>query len=93
MGQLKSKYPTSEAAYLAAARARAAAQVPSLERQATDEDWHKARQEKQRLLGDIQDDDWEASLQDSGSRSDSQVLFLLDDDNQVDEDGEPKLLL
>lgn len=88
MNQLRSKYPTSEADYLAAARARSEAKLPSVERQATEEDWQRVAREKKQLYGE--QDDWEESAKEAGN-IDSQILLpMMDDDG---EGGEPKLLL
>lgn len=48
MAKLRSKYPTSEADYLAAARARNVAKQASSERTATDADWRQIAAEKNR---------------------------------------------
>ena len=92
MAQLRSKYPTAEADYLAAARARAAARTPSSETRATDKDWQRIAQEKRQQVGDI--DDWENSKAEAGN-IDSQIL-LPDLPSEEGEEGagdEPKLLL
>ncbi len=97
MYQLKKKYPTSEADYLAAARARAAQKVPSVSSQAKDEDWKLASQLRKEQLGELADDGWEASL--GNGVSDSQILLMIDsttsseDDDDDDNPKEPKLLL
>jgi hypothetical protein len=87
MAQLRSKYPTTESAYLAAARARNAAKTASREETATDRDWQMMQQQKQQAVGDI--DDWEESAKEAGN-IDSQILLP-----SLPEDGddEPKLLL
>ena len=46
MASLKSKYPTSEADFLAAAKARSAARTASKETAATDNDWKSISDEK-----------------------------------------------
>jgi hypothetical protein len=93
MRQLKSKYPTSEADYLAAARARAKAKPESREIAATQEDFERVAEEKKKQ-GLLDMDDWEASATEAGN-ADSQILFLLPDDESDDNEGgaEPKLLL
>lgn len=92
MARLRSKYPTSESDYLAAARARSAAKAASTERQASDEDWQKARTEA-KARGVVTDDGWEASQLEAGN-SESQILIPLDETTQEGEDPpEPKLLL
>jgi hypothetical protein len=89
--QFKSKYPTSESDYLAAARERAKARTPSKERMATDDDWMAVAEEKKQQFGEI--DDWEDSKREAGNM-DSQILMpLLPDEDGDGEDDEPKLLL
>jgi hypothetical protein len=88
MAGLKSKYPTSEADYLAAARARAAAQVASKNDGATDEDWLKVKQEAAQQGG--VNDDWEVSAREAGN-SDSQILIPMAPEDA--DDDEPKLML
>ena len=62
MAHLRSKYPSSEADYLAAARARNAAKVQSVNSQASDADWQQAKAEAQQKGGlRSDDDDWEKS--------------------------------
>jgi hypothetical protein len=89
MKSLRSKYPTSEADYLAAARARNAAKTASSERTATDEDWREIAAEKVRAVGEI--DDWDSSVAEAGN-TDSQILIPLNSDGE-DGSDEPKLLL
>lgn len=91
MAQLSSKYPTSEADYVAAARARAAARTASKERTAKDEDWQAVRKQAQESGQAI--DDWENSATEAGN-IDSQILLpdLPGDENEGGDD-EPKLLL
>lgn len=91
MYQLKSKYPTSEADYLAAARERAAQKVESINSQAKDEDWQLVAKVRKETVGEV--DDWEASL--GNGVADSQILLMADPGNSDDEDNkpEPKLLL
>lgn len=92
MAKLKSKYPTAEADYLAAARARNAAKVESHERKATDEDWHAMAEQKKREVGEV--DDWENAKKEAGN-ADSQIIIPMEfDSNEDGEDGDdPKLLL
>ncbi|GKY94837.1 hypothetical protein MPSEU_000448900 [Mayamaea pseudoterrestris] len=85
MAGLRSKYPTSEADYLAAARARAAAKAASKNDEATDEDWVTVKQKVQPK----EDDDWEISAKEAGN-IDSQILIPLMNE---DGDDEPKLML
>lgn len=92
MQQLRSKYPTSEADYLAAARARAKAKPESREIAATQEDFEKVAQEKKQQ-GFLDVDDWEASATEAGN-TDSQILFpQLPDDEDGEGGAEPTLLL
>lgn len=88
MDQLRSKYPTSEADYLAAARARNEARLASAERSATEDDWKRVAQEKKQLYGE--QDDWEAAAKEAGN-IDSQILLPMMDEEG--EGGEPTLLL
>ena len=86
MKSLKSKFPTSEADYLAAARKRAEEARPSVNSNASDEDWQKISAQKS-----LEEDDWETSLKEAGS-DESQILIpLAPTDN--DEGEKPKLLL
>jgi hypothetical protein len=89
MAILRSKYPTSESAYLAAARARNDAKIASREESASDRDWKDMQQQKQQAVGDI--DDWAESAKEAGN-IDSQILLpsLPEEDG---DDDEPKLLL
>ena len=94
MAQLRSKYPTTEADYLAAAHARNAARVTSTGRQATDADWQSMATEKEQKYG--KQDDWEAAQKDAGNTADSQILLPLEmtEEGSFDEDDEePKLML
>ena len=91
MAKLRSKYPTSEADYLAAARARNVAKQASSEGTASDADWRQIAAEKKEAVGEI--DDWESSKSEAGN-SDSQILIPLT--SSIGEDGteeEPKLML
>ena len=90
MAKLRSKYPTSEADYLAAARARNVAKQASSERTATDADWRNIAAEKKQAVGEV--DDWESSKLEAGN-SDSQILIPLMSTNTDDGDEEPKLML
>lgn len=98
MQQLRSKYPTSEADYLAAARARAKTKPPSQSIQATTEDFAKVAEEKKKQLGieNFDQSDWEESAKEAGN-ADSQILLPQLPDEGDDEDGnppqEPTLLL
>jgi hypothetical protein len=98
MHKLRSKYPVSESAYLAAAQERSKTQAASRERQATDDDWQRMQREKAQLFGGMLQDDWEASRREAGN-ADSQILLPnpipsggADDDDDADQE-EPKLLL
>jgi hypothetical protein len=93
MARLRSKYPTSEADYLAAARARSAAKTQSVQGAATDDDFEQLAQQKRQQVGDI--DDWEQSKAEAGN-SDSQILIPMNivvEDNDNGDADEPKLLL
>lgn len=93
MAKLKSKYPTAEADYLAAARKRAELKVESRNNESSDEDWQQMAAEKSQQMGGgtpaAQDDGWEASLKDEGNAADSQIFIPM----EGGEDEEPKLLL
>jgi len=93
MSKLRSKYPTAEADYLAAARARAAAKPASREGDAGDDDWQQIAEEKRQQLG-VDIDDWENSQKEAGNL-DSQILLpdLPPGDGDDGEGDEPKLLL
>jgi hypothetical protein len=90
LAKFRSKYPTSESDYLAAARRRSEEKPESINNMSDDGDWlamSKAKQSEGIVL-----DDWEQSLVEAGN-ADSQILIpiVLTDDK---EDGEePKLLL
>ena len=89
----KSKYPTSESDYLAAARQRAAEARESVNSMSTDEDWIKMAAKTKAELGGGAMDDWEQSLTEAGN-ADSQVLIPVVDEQQDGQDPpEPKLLL
>jgi hypothetical protein len=93
MHSLRSQYPTSEAEYLAAARARNAAKLASSERTATDRDWHQMAADQKRDVGAL--DDWESSAEEAGN-VDSQILIPMESNSGTGDDGEeeePKLLL
>ena len=89
LSKIKSKYPTSEADYLAAARARAQAKVQSTNSLSSDEDWQELQKRKPELV-----DDWEYSLEEAGN-ADSQILMpdLPEAGEDEGEGPEPKLLL
>lgn len=82
--------------FLAAAKARAAAQVESNNNVAGDEAWQTLAEEKREQFGEI--DDWENSQKEAGN-ADSQILMFTEapKDGEDGEDGEgddePKLLL
>jgi hypothetical protein len=90
MTKLRNKYPTSEADYLAAARARNVAKQASSEGTASDADWHQIAAEKKQAVGEI--DDWESSKSEAGN-SDSQILIPLASTIGDDGEEEPKLML
>lgn len=90
MQQLRSKYPTSETDYLAAARARNAAKMASSESRATDEDWKAAqRQAQQRGV----EDDWERAAAEAGIEESKILIPCEANDGDGAEDDEPKLML
>jgi hypothetical protein len=94
MAKLRSKYPTSEADYLAAARARNAAKQASTSH-GDEKSWKQLAEEKKRS-GELEDDAWEASRQEAGN-ADSQILIPMMDKDEDSDDSEnpeePKLLL
>jgi hypothetical protein len=90
MSKLRSKYPTAEADYLAAARARSTAKMASQERKATDGDYQELAEEKHKTFGET--DDWEDSKKEAGN-GDSQILIPMMDSTEDGEEDEPKLLL
>lgn len=94
MQKLRSKYPVSESAYLAAAKERSKLQAESKERKATDEDWKNMAREKAQMFGGIVPDDWEASQREAGN-ADSQILIPNPPSSSQGgaDDEEPKLLL
>lgn len=94
LSQFKSKYPTAEADYLAAARQRSDAKMESVNSESTAEEWQAvAREKKQEGLVV---DDWENSMAEAGN-ADSQILIPVMHDEDSGEDGEdgpePTLLL
>jgi len=94
MARLRSKYPTSEADYLAAARARAAAKTASVESSAaSDSDWQRLADEKRQAVGG-EIDDWENAKAEAGN-ADSQILLpdLPTEDGDGEDGEDPKLLL
>mmetsp|Transcript_21142 Transcript_21142/g.31359 ORF Transcript_21142/g.31359 Transcript_21142/m.31359 type:complete len:164 (+) Transcript_21142:155-646(+) len=89
--QFKSKYPTSEADFLAAARKRADEKRESVNSLAKDEDWNAVAEQRK----DDKPDDWENALEEAGN-VDSQILLPDLPTEDADEDGEepePQLLL
>ena len=105
LASLRSKLPTSEADYLAAARQRAAEQRASNNNSGSDEDWNKIaqakKQQEQQQEQQSQGDGWEASLNDGSSDSKSLLFFEEqhqgkdsgDNDNDAGAEEEPKLLI
>lgn len=86
MASLRSKYPTSEADYLAAARARAASKTESRGRAASDADWQQLAEEQKKNQGDY--DDWENALEEGMN------IVIMSDPSEADgKDDEPTLLL
>jgi hypothetical protein len=90
MSKFQTKYPTAEADYLSAARARNSAKQASSERTATDADWRQIAAEKKQAVGEI--DDWDNSLSEAGN-VDSQILIPLASNIGEDGEDEPKLML
>ena len=92
LAKFKSKYPTSESDYLAAARKRAEERRESINSQSSDDDWKEMAKKKQ--AEGVVLDDWEQSLVEAGN-ADSQILIpiVLTDDVEDGDDPEPKLLL
>jgi hypothetical protein len=95
MAKLRSMYPTSEADYLAMARARNAAKAASVNEGASDTDWHQVAAEARERVGGV--DDWEIAANEAGN-VDSQILIpieLMEGENSADggEADEPKLML
>ena len=92
MASFKSKYPTSESDYLAAARKRAEERRESVNSQSTDGDWKTMAQKKQ--AEGVVVDDWEQSLVEAGNE-DSQILIPIafTEEGEDGEEPEPKLLL
>jgi hypothetical protein len=94
MAKLRSKYPTSEVDYLAAARARNAAKQASTSH-GDEKSWTQLADEK-RKAGELQDDAWESSRLEAGN-ADSQILIPMSDPDEKSDDSEnpeePKLLL
>jgi hypothetical protein len=95
MAKLRSKYPTSEADYLALARARNAAKAASVNEGASDTDWHHVAAEARERSGAV--DDWEVAAKEAGN-VDSQILIpieLMEGDSSADggDPDEPKLML
>ena len=82
--------------FLAAAKARAAAQVESNNNVAGDEEWTSLAEEKKEQFGEI--DDWENSQKEAGN-ADSHILMFTEppssdeEGGEGGEDDEPKLLL
>jgi hypothetical protein len=93
LAKFKSKYPTSESDYLAAARKRAEERRESINSQSSDDDWKEMAKKKQ--AEGVVLDDWEQSLVEAGN-ADSQILIpivLTDEGEEDGDDPEPKLLL
>jgi hypothetical protein len=92
LAKFKSKYPTSESDYLAAARRRAEERCESTNSKSSDDDWKEMAKAKQ--AEGVVLDDWEQSLVEAGN-ADSQILIpiVLSDDSDDGEEPEPKLLL
>lgn len=84
LATLRNKYPTAEADYLAAARARSVEKTESQECKATDQDWQYIKQQKEQKAATSD------SVETSEEDNDSQILVTASSD---DENEEPKLLL
>ena len=95
MKSLRTKFPTTEADYLAAARKRAEEARASMNSAASDEEWMAMAAQQQQKQGNDDDDDWESSLQDQAGNEESQILIpkVETNDEEDGEDDEPKLLL
>jgi len=94
LNQMKSKYPTAEADYLAAARKRAEQKLESVNHMATDEEWQGLDQEVKKQTGGNIQDGWEASLKEAGDAETSQILISTELEGEEGEDPpEPTLLL
>lgn len=92
MQNLKSKYPTSEADYLAAARERAKNKPSSQPIRATVEDFQKVAEEKREKFGEF--NEWEGNMEEEEDLESQILLPELPDENDDGEGGaEPKLLL
>jgi hypothetical protein len=92
IAKMKSKYPTSESDYLAAARKRADERRESINSQSSDDDWKEMAKKKQAEGTTL--DDWEQSLVEAGN-ADSQILIpiVLTEESDGGDDTQPKLLL
>jgi hypothetical protein len=88
MNRLKSKFPTSEVDFLAAARKRAQEARESINNSASEQDWLDLDQQKQQ-----DDDDWEASLNEAGNEESQILIPVQESSNDGSDDEEPKLLL
>lgn len=89
LSKFKSKYPTSEADYLAAARKRAESKLDSTNSKSTAEEWEAVAKQK-KAEGITIDDDWEKSLEEAGN-ADSQILIpvnLMAEEGEEGDDGE-----
>jgi hypothetical protein len=94
MSQFRSKYPTAESDYLAAARARSTARVPSKSHNSvSDEEWKTMAEQKRREYGETGTDGWEESAQEVGNRKDSLILIPMPNPDDDNDEVEPKLLL
>ena len=89
MTSLRSKYPTTESDYLAAARARSAAKTESVDCAASDEDWNSIKAAQQKATGKEINAWDDPSAGDSEEGAEGNVLIP-----DVDDEGdEPKLML
>lgn len=92
MSKVQSKYPTSEAAYLEAARKRAEEARASQNAGASDEDWNEMAASKQQSPGK-EEFGWDGWSDEGAIQAKEDEIFLVEDSGEGGEDDEPKLLL
>lgn len=83
LNKFKSKYPTSESDFLAAARQRAQEKTESVTSGSTDDDWQDMAKKN---VGGV--DDWENALTEAGN-ADSQILIPVMPDEEGEEGEDP----
>jgi hypothetical protein len=88
----KSRFPTAESDYLAAARQRAAEARESVNSMSSDEDWFNMASQKTAEMGGTMDD-WEASRAEAGNADSLILIPATPDMKEGEEPPEPKLLL